>query len=214
MAFNVDDFKSEIDKRGGYAPQNLFNVIFTPPSQALINIDIGQILSSFARGSFNKNGLINDPRSLSFLCNSTSFPSRAINAIKFDGTASYDEKRAIGGEDGTIDMEFYVTNDFYIHRMISDWQSLIFDKKNYAVEYHDNYVCDVTLQALDQRQRPTYGVTLLGAFPSSIAAQQIAQGQTGEQKVTITMDFDTFVIEDGISSSLSAVRNAIPKTIF
>ena len=81
-SFGIDEFKSEINKRGGLAPQNRFNVFFTPPSQALINIDIGQILSSIARGSFNKNQLISDPRSISLLVESTSFPSRQLEALK------------------------------------------------------------------------------------------------------------------------------------
>ena len=209
-SFGIDEFKSEINKRGGLAPQNRFNVFFTPPSQALINIDIGQILSSVARGSFNKNQLISDPRSISLLVESTSFPARALEPLKFTNTGKFDEKRVVKVEDTAVDFTFYVTNDYYINRMIYDWQDFIFDKKNQTARFHDTYTCDVVIQALDQEQNPTYGVRLLGAYPSAINAQQLSQSQTGEQKLTITMDYDTFEIEDSIASSLSAVRGQIP----
>ena len=39
MANSIDDLKAEINNRGGIARTNRFNVIFTPPTQALINID-------------------------------------------------------------------------------------------------------------------------------------------------------------------------------
>ena len=106
-SFGIDEFKSEINKRGGLAPQNRFNVFFTPPSQALINIDIGQILSSITRGSFNKNQLISDPRSISLLVESTSFPSRQLEALKFTNTGKFDEKRVIKAEDASVEFTFY-----------------------------------------------------------------------------------------------------------
>ena len=53
MAGSIDDLKAEINNRGGIGRTNRFNVLFTPPSQALINIDIDAILGSLARGTFN-----------------------------------------------------------------------------------------------------------------------------------------------------------------
>lgn len=34
---SIDNIKATIAKKGGLAPSNRFNVIFTPPSQALLN---------------------------------------------------------------------------------------------------------------------------------------------------------------------------------
>ena len=70
MSKSIDDLKSEINKRGGIGRTNRFNVFFTPPTQALINIDLGAIIGSLIRGDFNKNQLITDPRSLTLLCES------------------------------------------------------------------------------------------------------------------------------------------------
>ena len=34
---NIDTIKASVSKKGGLAPSNRFNVIFTPPEQALLN---------------------------------------------------------------------------------------------------------------------------------------------------------------------------------
>ena len=40
---NIDDLKSTVAKKGGLAPANRFNVIFTPPSQSLLNLNVENI---------------------------------------------------------------------------------------------------------------------------------------------------------------------------
>lgn len=213
MANSIDDLKSEIIKRGGIARTNRFNVIMTPPSQALINIDIGVILSSLARNDFNKNQLVNDPRTLSLICESATIPSLEIGVQTDINTDTYSSKRAISKTFGNVDFSFLVTNDFYVKRMFDDWVDMIIDE-NYRLGYKDEYTCDVTIQQLNLENEPIYGVTLYNAFPTSIGAMQLTSAADGESKVTISMAYDKYVVESGIGSSLSAVRNAIPKSIF
>ena len=213
MANSIDDLKSEIIKRGGIARTNRFNVIMTPPSQALINIDIGVILSSLARNDFNKNQLVNDPRTLSLICESATIPSLEIGVQTDINTDTDSTKRAVSKTFGNVDFSFLVTNDFYVKRMFDDWVDMIIDE-NYRLGYKDEYTCDVTIQQLNLENEPIYGVTLYNAFPTSIGAMQLTSAADGESKVTISMAYDKYVVESGIGSSLSAVRNAIPKSIF
>ena len=212
MAGSISDLKAEISNRKGLARTNKFNVFFTPPSQALINIDIGTILSSLARGDFNKNQLISDPRSLTLLCESASLPGSKIDAQAHTLTGAYPEQRATGRGFDTIDFSFLVTNDFYIRRMFDDWQDMIITP-DYHVGYNDDYTCDVTIQQLNQENDPVYGVTLYNAFPTSIGAMQLTSAPNGESKITITMAYDKYVTQNAISSSLSSVRNAIAKKL-
>lgn len=213
MAGSIDDLKAEINNRGGIGRTNRFNVFFTPPSQALINIDFDAILGSLLRGSFNKNQLLSDPRSLSLLCESASLPSKSITTKVFDYSARYPEKRVQGYTDGDVSFSFLVTNDFYIKRMFDDWGNLIVSSKGYALGYKNDYTCDVVIQQLNQENDVVYGVKLIDAFPSSIGAMQLTQAPNGESKIEVTMTYDRFIPQDAISSSVSAIGAALPKSL-
>ncbi len=214
MANSIDDLKSEINNRGGIGRTNRFNVIFTPPTQALINIDVGAILGSLVRGDFNKNQLITDPRSLTLLCESASLPSRSLTTKEFEFTGKFKEKRVQGYSDADVSFTFLVTNDFYVKRMVDTWQEAIVNSDTNSLGYKDDYTCDVVIQQLNQENEPVYGVRLIGAFPSSIGAMQLTSAAGGESKVEITMQYDKFIVENAVKSSLSAVRSAIPNSLF
>jgi len=214
MASSIDDLKAEINNRGGIGRTNRFNVIFTPPTQALINIDIGAILGSISRGDFNKNQLITDPRSLTLLCESASLPSRSLTTSDFQFTGKHREKRVQGYSDADVSFSFLVTNDFYIKRMVDDWQEAIVNSETNSLGYKDDYTCDVVIQQLNQENEVVYGAVLKDAFPSSVGAMQLTSAAGGESKVEITMSYDKFIVEDTIGSSLSAIRSAIPGKLF
>ena len=167
MASSVDDFKSEIVKRNGLARTNRFLIVMTPPSQALIDIDLGQILTSLNTGGFDKNQLINDPRSLSLLCESASIPGSNITTQDNTLTGGYPVKRAISRDYGaSVDFSFLVTNDFYVRRMFDKWIDFIVSD-NYALAYNDEYTCDISITQLDLNDKPIYGVQLINAFPTT-----------------------------------------------
>ena len=78
MANSVDDIKSLIAKKGGVARQNRFQVIFTPPSVSLLNLNPEVLVGSLVSGSFKVKNLLNDPRDISLLCMSAQLPGRQI----------------------------------------------------------------------------------------------------------------------------------------
>ena len=98
--------------------------------------------------------------------------------------------------------------------MVDTWQEAIVNSKTNSLGYKDDYTCDVVIQQLNQENEPVYGVRLIGAFPSSIGAMQLTSAAGGESKVEITMQYDKFIVENAVKSSLSAVRSAIPNSLF
>lgn len=209
MASSVDDLKAEISKRNGLARTNRFNVIFTPPSQALINTDLASIITNLVNGGFNKNQLLNDPRTLSLICESASIPGATIGTSEHTLTGGYPQKRAITKTFDSVDFSFLVTNDFYIRRMFDDWFDMIIED-DYTIAYNEDYTCDITITQLDQNDKPIYGVQLINAFPTKLGAMQLTSAAGGESKMTVSIEYDRYIPESGIGSTLSAVRNAIP----
>ena len=80
---SIDNLKAAVGKKGGLAQANRFLTIFTPPTQALVNLNPLDLVGRFANDTFNIKNLISDPRDIAFLCESTQLPGRNINTLDF-----------------------------------------------------------------------------------------------------------------------------------
>ena len=162
----IETLKSTIGKRGGIAKANKFNVIFTPPTQSLLNLSPSAIIGALAGGASAKS-LISDPRDISLLCQSASIPGQQVTT--FDYIA---EKQvvpipyALIQED--VQLKFLITEDMYIRRIMDDWLSSIINLDTYQAGYKKDFTCDVVIQQLSMENKPIYGVKLTNAFPTSI----------------------------------------------
>ena len=78
---DIDKLKSIIAKKGGLAKANRFNVMFTPPSGSLLNLNLQGAIASAISGNFSAKNLVNDPRDISLLCDSVSIPGKQISTL-------------------------------------------------------------------------------------------------------------------------------------
>lgn len=206
---SIDNLKATISKKGGLAPSNKFNVFFTPPSQALLNLNKESIVGSLLSGNFSAGNLINDPRDISILCQSVSLPGRTI--ATFDhGDVNQVNKFPYTFIDEDITFTFLLTNDYYMRQMFDNWMSGIFDANSYRVGYKKDYSVDVIIQQLNQKDIPVYGVKLEKAFPVTMNSIELNQDSQTVLQMSVTFAFDKYVPEGPLSSTASAVRSAIP----
>ena len=207
---SINNLKAIIGKRQGLAPTNRFLTIFTPPTQALVNLNPLDIVGRFANGTFNARSLVSDPRDIAFLCESTQIPGRSLNTLDYSA-----ERETIKMPNGYIDddvtMTFLLTNDYYMKDMFETWMSSVVDTENYVLGYKKNYQTDIVIQQLNNNDRNIYGIKLINAYPIAIAAIDLNnESESGIQKVQITFAYDRYVPENVIQSSISASINAIP----
>ena len=206
---SIDNLKSLISKKGGLAKKNRFNVIFTPPSQSLFNLNPEQIFSSAISGNFSVKNLINDPRDISLLCSGASLPGRQISTLDYQA-----EKQTIKIPYTVIDEEvtlkFLITNDYYIKTMMDSWVGSIIDLETYKVKYKEDAVTDIIIQQIDEQNTPIYGVKLINAFPTTISAIDLGnENENSIQELSVTMSYDKYVPEGPLSSTASAIRSAL-----
>ena len=207
---SIDNLKAIVGKRQGLAKTNRFLTIFTPPTQALVNMNPLDIVGRFANGTFNARSLISDPRDIAFLCEGTQMPGRNLNTLDFAA-----EKETLKIPNGYIDddvtMTFLLTNDYYMKDMFETWMSSVVDTENYVLGYKKNCQTDIVIQQLNNNDRNIYGIKLINAYPIAIAAIDLNnESESGIQKVQITFAYDRYVPENVIQSSISASINAIP----
>tara|TARA_B100001939_G_scaffold343555_1_gene356461 strand:+ start:1757 stop:2392 length:636 start_codon:yes stop_codon:yes gene_type:complete len=206
---SIDNIKATIAKKGGLAPSNRFNVIFTPPSQALLNLNKESIVGSLLSGNFSAGNLINDPRDISILCQSVEMPGRNISTFDH-GDVNQVNKFPYTFIDDDITFTFLLTNDYYMRQMFDNWMSGIFDTDSYRVGYKKDYSVDVVIQQLNQKEIPVYGVRLEKAFPITMNSIELNQDAQNVLQMSVTFAYNKFVPEGPLSSTASAIRSAIP----
>ena len=208
MGLGLDDLKSTIAKKGGMAPANRFNVFFTPPTASLININPQALLSSAASGNLSVKNFIADPRDISILCESVSLPGRNLNTLDYQSNKQ-PIKMPYGFADDDVQMTFLLTNDYFMKDLFERWQGSVISTGSYTANYKSEYVTDVTIMQTNQKDIPVYGVRLINAFPTTIAAIELnSTSESTFQRVSVTLSYDRYVPEGALTSSVSALRSA------
>jgi len=205
---SIDNLKSVVAKKGGLARPNRFNVIFTPPSQSILNLDVGSIIGSVLSGNFEADNLINDPRDISLLCQSVTLPGRNISTFDHQDFKQ-SNKFPYTFIDGDVTISFLLTNDYYMRKMFDNWMSNIFSADSYIVGYKKNYAVDLIIQQLDQKNTPVYGTKLEKAFPTAIDSTELSQDGQEVVRMSVTFAYDKFVPEGPLSSTGSGIRAAL-----
>lgn len=210
MAKSIDDFKATVTKRQGLAKTNRFLTIFTPPTQALVNLNPLDVVGRLANNTFNARSLISDPRDIAFLTESAQLPGRNLNTLDFAA-----EKETLKIPNGFIDddvtMTFYLTNDYYIKDIMETWMSSIVDTENYTLGYKKNYQTDIVIQQLNSFDKNVYGVKLINAYPIAIGALALNnESENAFQRLQITFAYDRYVPQNFIDSSISGAIASIP----
>lgn len=213
MANSVDDIKSLLSKKGGVARQNRFQVIFTPPSVSLLNLNPEVLVGSLVSGSFKVKNLLNDPRDISLLCMSAQLPGRQITTTDYIAEKqTVPQVQSIIDEDVTL--KFMLTNDYYMKIMFDNWVSGIVDLDKYRVGYKKDFAVDVVIQQLNDKNIPVYGVRLENAFPTTVAAIELDNSSENTiQELSVTFSYDKYEPEGPVSSTLSALQSAVDLVI-
>lgn len=209
MPNRLDTIKSIITKHGGYAPSNRFNVIFTPPTVSLFNLSPTNIIGNIINNNFSWKDLISDPRDISILCKSASFPSRNLNSAEYSAHRE-NRKYVTGKSDGDVNMVFYITNDMYMKTMFDNWMDHIFNSKTYKANYKKEFTTDVTIQQVNKQGNPVYGVRLINAFPTQMGELTLDNSaENGIHELSIGWSYDRYEQEDALTSTIGGVGRAL-----
>jgi len=210
---SVDNLKSVISKKGGLAKNNRFQVLFTPPTQALVGISIENVVGNLITGKSNGiKQFVNDPRDISILCEQVTLPSRSLSTIDYVSDRQ-SNKFPYTSIDGDVTMHFIVTNDYYAKTMMENWISSVIDTDGYQLGYKNDYSTDVVIQQLDQEDIPVFGVKLEKAYPIDVSAIALSAQDEEFVRLTVVFAYDKYVVEGPLSSTASAFKSAIPQRL-
>ena len=190
MAFNIQNFRSNINKSKGIARVSNFRVLFS-----------GQILQN--------NGI----QALAMLCHSTVLPGRGINGnpVRTHGPSRINPSILIYDD---ISMTFYCTNDSLFPKpLFEEWQDAIIEATTGMVNYPDNYTTDIEIEEFDTG-KIIYSVKLIDAFPILVAPSSVDWSQgNSPQTVTVTFNFRKYYqqpLGSGIFSNYLRTNSLFP----
>jgi len=210
---SVDKLKAVISKKGGLAKNNRFQVLFTPPTQPLVGIDVEGIVGRLLSGeSAGIKQSIYDPRDIAILCEQVTLPSRSLSTIDYVSDRQ-SNKFPYTSIDGDVTMHFIVTNDYYAKTLFETWMSSIVDTDGYQLGYKNDYSTDIVIQQLNQQDVPVFGVKLEKAYPIDVSAIALSTMDEDFTRVTVVFAYDKYVVEGPVSSTASAFSASLPERL-
>jgi len=196
MAFNINDFTTELSKNG-LAKTSNFKVVMSGDPLKDIFPDAG--------------------RDFSFRIESVDFPGRSIPSLDYK---DYGAPYKIGGLANYIEITFVIicSSDLREREFFMRWQDLITGnhrqgkKRDFDIGYYDEYVCKkgFEISQYDDIGNETYKISLIDSYPTLIGALSGSWATTDIQKMTVTMSYRYFE-EKSIPSLPSSSSNRIPK---
>lgn len=157
MPFDINEFKSEINRAGGLAKPTNFRMLIT-----------GGILRN------------SKARALATLINQASIPGKILstNEIRTHGplrkapyVATYDD----------LQIGVYCTNDNLFPRdLFEEWQSFIIDTITNRVNYFDQYVADLEIEQFDDQGNVTFACKFIDAYPVIVNPLELNWASTNQ----------------------------------
>ena len=184
MAFNINEFKSQINKFGGPSHPGLFQVMFINPP--------------FVFGSNAQ------ARDLTFFCKSVAIPGMNVETQTYSAVAQRPKQFATGMGSDNLNCIFMLDSNHQIVRFLHGWMQNVVNystgggnlaevdgKLPYEVGYKDEYACRIVIRHYSSHQKdrsflerlggidkPYYEVTLDNAFPVAIGDVDLAWDQS------------------------------------
>lgn len=192
---SIDDFKSVISRRNGIARTNRFVIFMNPPIALKSNISEDERDINYYKKP-KKSEIRNNSYDIAMLCESCTFPGKTIATLDYK-ILRQSIKIPNGYSNDDIVFVFHLTGDYYMKGVFDRWIDMIINVPRYRANYVTDYITDVTIQQLNNLNKPIYSIKLIAAYPISMTAISLdntADGQT--QRVTVTLTYQDYIVED------------------
>jgi hypothetical protein len=169
----INKLVEEIKIRGGFARSNKFSI-------------------EISRG--NNNNMATNTDVINVLCESVSLPGKQITTTEYS-IARNNIKYPTGYINEDVELSFALTNDYYIRKYFDEWIDSIIPSKDYYLNYRTEYVRDVTITQLGEKNEKIYSHKLIDAYP--ITMQNIALSNSVDDDVSrfsVTLTYDKYEI--------------------
>ena len=166
----LNEVLSEFRSRDGIArPARYEVVIGSPPRLATDN-----------RGA----------RNVSLKCESISFPGRNIDTTPDTNIYGPTREIATGFSFAELGATFQCSSDLREKEFFENWQKASFNANTWAMQFYNDYIGEIQIYLLDEKDNRRYGVKIWECFPKNIAEQNLNYATINEQlKLSVTFSY-------------------------
>ena len=213
------EFLSILHTEDSYARSARFEVVIQPP-KSLTRPEGMHAASALALGEFSKDGT---NRNISLKCNTVNMPGRTVAQIE-DNTLMGPSRSFVTGTPTYADItaQFTMLNsNGQDRRFFEAWQGSAVSEADFSVNYYNDYVGQVDMYLLNEKNERKYGIRLQEAFPKVIGDLQLSGDQKNQlATMEITFSYRYWEILEGgstipkkIESTLGLIGNAIERNL-
>ena len=185
----LNEFVGLMRGKDGYAKNNRFEVILSPPPGARGANFGGPPRNTYAPLAGQSIG-DGTARTTSLRCESIDMPGRTIDTEP--DTNMYGPVRNIaqGYSYPTVTGVFQCSSDLKERIFFETWQRQAYDPITWSLGYYDDYTGTVQIYQLDEQDQRRYGIELIECFPQAINALTFTSNPGAEiQKINVTFNF-------------------------
>lgn len=214
MSFSPNSFLSNVNAKGGLAKPSRYQVILPIPPyiaqfvknsliEKILNLPnsimadvsdaINNALGSGSGASNSANPTMT--RYLALQCESAELPGKNLvtDDVKIYGPTFKVPYQTLYAE---TTLTFICTNDFYERKLFERWMEAIMptDTNNLRFPKGENskYMTEITVKQYNDDVTQIFGVKLIDAFPTSIAAQQLSWGDDNFHRLSIQFAYQRY----------------------
>ena len=182
----LNEFLGLIHEEDSYARVARFEVVIQPPRSVSrpegMHASSSLLLSDLSKDGTNRN--------ISLKCNTISMPGRTVAQVE-DTTLQGPSRSIVTGTPNYADItaQFTMLNsNGQDRRFFEAWQGSAVSEADFSVNYYDDYVGEVNIYLLNEKNIRMYGIRLIEAFPKIIGDFALS-GETKNQLATMDITF-------------------------
>ena len=172
----INDVLGGYRSKDGIARPARYEVLILPPTGS--------------RNSPDRAALNQGVRETSLKCENIAFPGRNIDTTPDTNIYGPTREIATGFSFAELSARFQCSSDLREKEFFENWQKASFNANTWAMQFYNDYIGEIQIYLLDEKDNRRYGVKIWECFPKNIAAQTLDYSTINEQmKIDVTFSY-------------------------
>ena len=164
--------------KDGIARPSRYEVVILPPTGSPTNPFTSALTAT------------DSARNVSLKCENISFPGRNIDTSPDTNIYGPTREIATGFSFAELSATFQSSSDLREKEFFENWQKASFNANTWAMQFYNDYIGEIQIYLLDEKDNRRYGVKIWECFPKNIAAQTLDYSTINEQmKIDVTFSY-------------------------
>ena len=172
----INDVLGGYRSKDGIARPARYEVLILPPTGS--------------RNSPDRAALNQGVRETSLKCENIAFPGRNIDTTPDTNIYGPTREIATGFSFAELSARFQCSSDLREKEFFENWQKASFNANTWAMQFYNDYIGEIQIYLLDEKDNRRYGVKIWECFPKNIAAQTLDYSTINEQmKIDVSFSY-------------------------